>query len=110
MLSVVAFGSTYYLNYLLRNKGGLFFLECNYDVKQTNILPIFSHELLSWWVELREIVEADRGHEYISYIHSYRDTDTDGNKDRDGEDTSSVKIRKNYTAVVKGGLHHLSKL
>ena len=65
MLSVVAFGSTYYLNYLLRNKGGLFFLECNYDVKQTNILPIFYHELLSWWAELREIIDPDRGHEYI---------------------------------------------
>ena len=54
-----------YLNYLLSNKGGLFFLECNYDVKQTNILPIFYHELLSWWAELREIVDPDSGHEYI---------------------------------------------
>ena len=31
MLSVMA------LNYLLSKKGGLFFLECNYDVKQANI-------------------------------------------------------------------------
>jgi len=36
----------HYLNYLLSNKGGLFFLECNYDVKQTNILPILYRELL----------------------------------------------------------------
>ena len=55
----------HYLNYLLSNKGGLFFLECNYDVKQTKILPIFYHELLSWWAKLREIVDPDRGHEYI---------------------------------------------
>ena len=54
----------HYLNYLLSNKGGLFFLECNYDVKQTNILPTFYHELLSWWAELRDIVDPDRGHEY----------------------------------------------
>ena len=55
----------HYPTYLLSNKGGLFFLECNYDVKQTNILPIFYQELLSWWAELREIVDPDRGHEYI---------------------------------------------
>ena len=54
-----------YLNYLLSNKGGLFFLECNYDIKQTNILPTFYHELLSWWADLREVVDPDRGHEYI---------------------------------------------
>ena len=51
----------------MSTKGGLFFLECNYDVKQTNILPIFYHELLSWWAELREIVDPDRGHKYISW-------------------------------------------
>ena len=38
----------HYLNYLLSNKGELFFLECNYDIKQTNNLPTFYHELLSW--------------------------------------------------------------
>ena len=51
----------HYLNSLLSNNGRLFFLECNYDVKQTNVLPIFCHELLSWWAELREIVDPDRG-------------------------------------------------
>ena len=55
----------HYLNYLLSNKGGLFFLECNNDVKQTNILHIFYCELLSWWAKLREIVDPNRGHEYI---------------------------------------------
>ena len=55
----------HYLTYLLSNKGGLFFLECNYDVKQPNILQIFYQELLSWWAELREIVDPDRGHGYI---------------------------------------------
>ena len=66
MLSVVGFGFwKHYLNYLLSNKGKLIFRECNYDVKQTNILPIFYHELLSWWAELREIGDPDRGHEYI---------------------------------------------
>ena len=28
-------------------------------------MPIFYQELLSWWAELREIVDPDRGHEYI---------------------------------------------
>ena len=46
----------HYLYYLLSNKGGLFFVECNYDIKQTNILPIFYHELLSWWAELRLLI------------------------------------------------------
>ena len=56
----------HYLNYLLSNKGGLFFLECNYDVKQIyDVMPIFYYELLSWWAELRETVDPDRGHEYI---------------------------------------------
>ena len=54
-----------YLNYLLSNKGGLFSLECNYDVKHLNNLPVFYHELLSWWAELREIVDPDRGYENI---------------------------------------------
>ena len=55
----------------LSNKGGLFLLECNYDVKQTNSLPIFYHELLSWWAELREIVDPDSGHEYILWNEKF---------------------------------------
>ena len=45
-------------------EGGLFFFECNYDA---NILPIFYHGLLSWWAELREIIDPYRGYEYISW-------------------------------------------
>ena len=52
-------------NLSFEQQGRTIFLECNYDVKQTNILPIFYRELLSWWAELRGIVDPDRGHEYI---------------------------------------------
>ena len=42
-------------------------MECNYEAerKQTNILSTFYHELLSWWAELREIADPDRGYKYI---------------------------------------------
>ena len=32
---------------------------------RTKILPTFYHELLTWWAELRETVDPDRGHGYI---------------------------------------------
>ena len=37
----------HHLDYVLSNKGGLFFLGCNYAVCQTNILLTFYHELFS---------------------------------------------------------------
>ena len=66
MYTTVNFNLGIFQEEILGRIYGLFFLECNYDVKRTNILPTFyPHGLLSWWNELREVVDPDRGHEYI---------------------------------------------
>lgn len=59
----MGFGSIILTNSLLGNKGGQFFLGCNYyynffgeynyDKNQTNILSTFYYQLLSWCAELR---------------------------------------------------------
>ena len=38
-----------YLNDLLRKLGGIFLLQCNYDINQINIPSTFYYELLLWW-------------------------------------------------------------
>ena len=40
-----------YLNYLLQNEGGLFLIQCNYDINEIT----FYRELLEWWSKVREI-------------------------------------------------------
>ena len=54
-----------YLDYLLSKQGGLFILKCNYDVNQMNIPLTFYYELLSWWSDLRESADPDRGYKFI---------------------------------------------
>ena len=54
-----------YLDYLLSKQGGLFILKCNYDVNQMNIPSTFYYELLSWWSDLRESADPDRGYKFI---------------------------------------------
>ena len=43
-----------YLLHLLEPVGGLFFLNCNYEVSDYTISSQFYHELLLWWSEFRE--------------------------------------------------------
>ena len=43
-----------YLRYLLAKFGGLFFLRCNFDMKDYTINSPFYSELLKWWSEFRE--------------------------------------------------------
>ena len=43
-----------YLLHLLEPVGGLFFLNCNYEVSDYTISSQFCHELLLWWSEFRE--------------------------------------------------------
>ena len=50
-----------YLNDLLRKLGGIFLLQCNYDINQINIPSIFYYELLLWWSDLRESADSDSG-------------------------------------------------
>jgi len=43
-----------YLLHLLELVGGLFFLNCNYEVSDYTISSQFYHELLSWWLKFRK--------------------------------------------------------
>ena len=43
-----------YLLHLLESVGGLFFLNCNFEVSDYTICSQFYHELLLWWSEFRE--------------------------------------------------------
>ena len=54
-----------YLNDLLRKLGGIFLLQCNYDINQINIPSTFYYELLLWWSDLRESADSDSGYNYI---------------------------------------------
>ena len=56
---------TSYLNYLLDNEGGLFLLQCNYDVNQINISSTFYQDLLVWWSNIREIIDPNNGYKYV---------------------------------------------
>ena len=54
-----------YLDYLLSKQGGLFIFQCNFDVNQINIPSSFYNELLSWWLDLRESADPERGYKFI---------------------------------------------
>jgi len=54
-----------YLDYLLSKQGGLFIFQRNYDVNQIDIPSTFYNELLSWWSELRESADPERGYKFI---------------------------------------------
>ena len=49
-----------YLCYLLERFGGLFFINCNYDLKDYPKLSQFYHELLSWWTHFRNTFDSKR--------------------------------------------------
>ena len=44
-----------YFLHLLEPVGGLFFLNCNYDIKDYNFPSQFYNELLLWWSEFRKL-------------------------------------------------------
>ena len=54
-------------NYLLDNEGGLFLLQCNYDVNQINISSTFYQDLLLWWSNIRELVDPNNAYKYIMW-------------------------------------------
>ena len=43
-----------YLRHLLLSLGRLFFLNCNFDIKDYTINSLFYSEILAWWSEFRE--------------------------------------------------------
>ena len=61
-----------YLEYILKDSGGLMLFKCNYNVKDLQITSTFYSELLKWWSErLRE----DNDWHYV--IWNNRDFRTD---------------------------------
>ena len=53
-----------YLDQLLVNKGGLFLIQCNYDINQLTISAFFYQDLLDWWSKLREVKDPKNIHKY----------------------------------------------
>ena len=49
-----------YLCYLLEGFGGLFFLNCNYDLKDYSKFSQFYYELLGWWSQFRDTFASER--------------------------------------------------
>ena len=47
------------------NEGGLFLIQCNYDINRLTITAKFYRELLYWWSKLREVKDPDNIHKYI---------------------------------------------
>ena len=54
-----------YLNYLLKETGGLALFSCNYNIKDLNINSQFYLELLEWWSQFREDNAVDNRWQYI---------------------------------------------
>lgn len=54
-----------YLCYLLERFGGLFFINCNYDLKDYPKFSQFYYELLSWWTHFRNTFDSERNWCYI---------------------------------------------
>ena len=42
------------MRHLLLSLGGLFFLHCNFDIKDYTVNSLFYSEILAWWSEFRE--------------------------------------------------------
>ena len=49
-----------YLCYLLESFGGLFFINCNYDLKDHPKFSQFYYELLGWWSQFRDTSASER--------------------------------------------------
>ena len=62
-----------YLSDLLSSHGGLFLLNCNYDVDKLNTLADL---LLLWWSELRDVADCDGEYKYI--VWNNREIKVDG--------------------------------
>ena len=48
-----------YLKHHLKSVGGLFFINCNYDVNDYTISSQFYRELLLWWTQFRETFASE---------------------------------------------------
>jgi len=51
----------FFFCYLLEHVGAIFFLSCNFDVKDFNLPSTFYYELLHWWSEFRNTFAEEKG-------------------------------------------------
>ena len=54
-----------YFLYLLEHVGGIFFLSCNFDVKDFKLPCPFYYELLQWWSEFRDTFAEEKDYKNI---------------------------------------------
>ena len=54
-----------YFFYLLEHVGGIFFLNCNFDVKDFNLPSPFYYDLLQWWSEFRDTFAEEKDYQTI---------------------------------------------
>ena len=47
------------------NEGGLFLIQCNYDINRLKISAFFYRELLDWWSKLRDVKDPESIQKYI---------------------------------------------
>ena len=47
-----------FVNYLLKDRGGIFLFRCNYDLNEYDINSIFCNELHQWWADFKAELSA----------------------------------------------------
>ena len=55
-----------YLDHLLVNEGGLFLIQCNYDINRLTFSAFFYRELLDWWSKLSFSRQSFRQNYFLS--------------------------------------------
>ena len=69
------FGFWSYLDQLFVNEGGLFLIQCNYDINRLTISATFYRELLDWWSKLREVKDPEGIHRFILWNNNEKRID-----------------------------------
>ena len=62
--------------HLLKDVGGSFIFECNYEIKDLSITSIFYRELLQWWSEFRDLFSDEKN--WISVVWNHKDIRING--------------------------------
>ena len=65
-----------YLMHLLKDVGGSFIFECNYDMKDILTTSVFYGELLQWWSDFRDLFSDEKY--WTSIIWNHKDIRING--------------------------------
>ena len=65
-----------YLMHPLKDVGGSFFFECNYDTKDLLTTSVFYRELLQWWSDFRDLFSDEKY--WTSIIWNHKDVRING--------------------------------